>query len=237
MLGGMIPPSPLPLDLALTLHPGHSPAVQDQHAEWAARLGYAEVWLPVGGPAEIPAPSRLVDLAGIGPRLGLVVLGDDAAVLALPGEPLLEVSGTALIAPAAVWSRVRRHRFDPAAAGTVVTGPTRADVVTGVVDTVASRRAAGVAGHPVFAALPVAIGRTRNEAVARAARDRRFAGAERAALFGTYEQAQGQVLDLAAAGVDGLRLTVADEVDVADLLAQIRAVVVAATPALPDRRR
>jgi hypothetical protein len=109
-------------------------------------------------------------------------------------------------------------------------------VVAAVAAAVAGRRAAGVDRHPVFAALPVAIGRTRNEAVARAARDPRFADAERAGLFGTYEQAQSQLLDLVAAGADGLRLTVADEIDVADLLAQIRAVVVAAMPALHARR-
>ncbi len=88
--------------------------------------------------------------------------------------------------------------------------------------------AAGDTG-PVIVAVPVAIGRTRNEAVARAARDPRFTGAdhpEHSGIFGTLEQAQAQVLELAAAGAGGLLVTVADELDVADLLAQVRSLVV-----------
>ena len=47
--------------------------------------------------------------------------------------------------------------------------------------------------RPVIVAMPVSIGRTRNEAVARAARDPRFADAnhpEVCGIFGTFEQGQ-----------------------------------------------
>jgi hypothetical protein len=51
-------------------------------------------------------------------------------------------------------------------------------------------------------------------------------------VFGTFEQAQQQVLALARAGAEVLLVTVPDELDVADVLAQVRALVVGATPAL-----
>jgi len=90
----------------------------------------------------------------------------------------------------------------------------------------------------VIVDVPVAIGRTLREAAARAARDSRFAGEahpERSGLFGTFEQAQALVLELARAGADELRATLADEVDLADLLAQVRALVVGATASLLGR--
>jgi hypothetical protein len=105
----------------------------------------------------------------------------------------------------------------------------------------AARAALDAAGQwrdPVVVQVPVAIGRTMNEAVARADRDPRLAGdpgVRERGLFGTFEQAQDQVLALARAGAGQLRLVLADELDVADLLAQVRALVVGATPALRAR--
>lgn len=92
--------------------------------------------------------------------------------------------------------------------------------------------------RPLIVAVPISIGRTRNEAVARADRDARFVGdahPEQTGIFGTFEQAQEQVLDLARAGAEVLLLTVPDESDIADVLAQVKALVVGATPALFDR--
>ena len=94
----------------------------------------------------------------------------------------------------------------------------------------AARASLDAAGdsRPVIVAMPVAIGRTRNEAVARAARDPRFADADHpevCGIFGTFEQGQEQVIELARAGAGVLLVTVADDVDVADLLAQVRALV------------
>jgi alkanesulfonate monooxygenase SsuD/methylene tetrahydromethanopterin reductase-like flavin-dependent oxidoreductase (luciferase family) len=139
-------------------------------------------------------------------------------------------------------ARVRLPAFDPAAAGTVVAAATRAEAAAAVAAAVADRAAAGLRPdqHPVIVALPVSIGRTVNEAEARASRDPRLGGGGHPrgrGLFGTQEQAQTQVLELAAAGADGLRVTVPDEVDVADLLAQVRSLVVGATPVLHARRR
>lgn len=91
--------------------------------------------------------------------------------------------------------------------------------------------------RPLIVAVPISIGRTLNEAVARADREPRFAGdahPQVSGIFGTFEDAQHQVLELARAGADVLLLTVPDEEDIADLLAQIRALVVGATPALFD---
>jgi hypothetical protein len=100
-----------------------------------------------------------------------------------------------------------------------------------------ARAEVGPGGH-VIVDVAVSIGRTRSEAAARAARDPRFTGPahpEIAGIFGTFEQAQALVLDLARAGADELRVTLADEIDVADLLAQTRALVVGPTRALLER--
>jgi hypothetical protein len=89
--------------------------------------------------------------------------------------------------------------------------------------------------RPLLVAVSVSVGRTRNEAVARAERDPRFRGDAHpsvSGIFGTLEQAQQQVLALARAGAEVLLVTVPDELDVADVLAQVRALVVGATPAL-----
>jgi len=74
-----------------------------------------------------------------------------------------------------------------------------------------------------------------SEAIARADREPRFTGdrhPSEVGIFGTFEQAQEQVLALARAGADDLVLDVPLEQDVADVLAQIRALVVGATPEL-----
>jgi len=94
-------------------------------------------------------------------------------------------------------------------------------------------------GHPLIVAVPISIGRTFNEAVARADRDPRFVGdahPRESGIFGTFEQAQEQVLALARAGAEVLLVSVPQELDVADILAQVRALVVGATPALFGRQ-
>lgn len=94
-------------------------------------------------------------------------------------------------------------------------------------------------GRPLLVAVPISIGRTMNEAIARADLEPRFAGdrhPRRVGIFGTFEQAQDQVLALARAGADGLVLDVPFGRDVADVLAQIRALVVGATPELVNRQ-
>jgi hypothetical protein len=92
--------------------------------------------------------------------------------------------------------------------------------------------------RPLLVAVPISIGRTMNEAVARAEREPRFTGDRHprvSGIFGTFEQAQEQVLALARAGADGLVVDVPVELDVADVLAQVKALVVGATPALLAR--
>jgi hypothetical protein len=93
------------------------------------------------------------------------------------------------------------------------------------------------ATRPLQVSVPISIGRTMSEAVARADLEPRFTGNRHprdVGIFGTFEQAQEQVLALARAGADGLVLDVPLERDVADMLAQIRALVVGATPELVD---
>lgn len=121
-------------------------------------------------------------------------------------------------------------------AGTEATGLVRVSDP----DTVAAERArldAEGTTRPLQVAVPISIGRTMNEAVARADLEPRFTGSRHprdVGIFGTLEQAQEQVLALARAGADELVLDVPLERDVADVLAQIRALVVGATPELVD---
>lgn len=101
-----------------------------------------------------------------------------------------------------------------------------------------ARAAIDEGGQPLVVAIPISIGRTLNEAVARADREPRFTGANHPAqtgIFGTFEQAQDQVLALARAGAEVLLVDIPDDVDVADVLAQVRALVVGATPVLMGR--
>jgi hypothetical protein len=251
------------MDLALTLDAEQPEARQRQAAVLASRLGYVEVWLPTGG-APAPDTSRLAALAAAAApaRLGAILTDAgagaeadaDAAVAWLLRLPPGVADGMLLDLPrstpeliravggADAWrARVRLPAFEPAAAGTVIATPYRDQTMAEVAAAASARARSGLTGpqHPITASLPVSIGRTVNEAEARASRDPRFAGAGHprgSGLFGTHEQAQSHVLDLAAAGADALRVTVPDEVDVADLLAQVRSLVVGATPVLHARR-
>ncbi len=92
--------------------------------------------------------------------------------------------------------------------------------------------------RPLCVSLPVSIGRTMNEAVARASRDSRFVGdahPQVSGVFGTFEQAQDQVIALADAGAQELWVTLADDYDISDLLAQVKALVVGPTVVLHQR--
>ena len=92
--------------------------------------------------------------------------------------------------------------------------------------------------RPLIVAVPISIGRTFNEALARADRDPRFVGdahPRESGIFGTFEEAQQQVLSLARAGAEVLLVTVPQELDIADVLAQVKALVVGATPVLFDQ--
>lgn len=241
------------LDLGATLHPAHDIEHQEQMARLAARLGFIEVWLEGDAGRGWPDQDRIrrLTLAAAPARFGLVEHDVDtlAARLSQPRTdtpmaielnqhlPSLDRAADQVTPKLA---RVRLRSFDSAAAGTVVRAATREAAVALVSDAVAARRSAGLtsAEHPVGAVLTVSIGRTMREAETRANLDPRFRGEQHprvAGLFGTHEQAQEQVLAFASAGADFLRVIVADELDVADLLAQVRSLVVGATPVLHAR--
>lgn len=251
------------LDLGLTLRAENDPGRQRHIAHLAARLGFRYVWLPVSGDAPVPDLTALVE--GARPsRVGLVVgAGDGAGPEAvvrrvtalcaggLPAEVALEIHAPAgfrdrLVAATGGPGPWRERAFvpwyDPEAAGYVVLADQaedRAAVLTALADAVGRR---GQQGHDLVlsVALTVSIGRTMSEAEARALRDAALSGTHHpkiAGLFGTLEHAQDQALELAHAGADALRATIADEQDVADLLAQLRSVAVGPTPLLYARAR
>ncbi|MGP3951527.1 hypothetical protein [Streptomyces sp. 7N604] len=254
----MTAPSTL-LDLGLTLRPERDIERLQHVARLAARLGFRYLWLPVPDDAPVPDPAALVDSARPS-RVGLVVGGDPESVVqrvtalrdgGLPPDALLEIHAPVelrdrLVAAVGGPGQWRERAFvpwyDEEAAGHVVLAERatdRATTVKGLAD--ASERRGGQGHAPVISvALTVSIGRTMSEAEARALRDSALSGAQHpkiAGLFGTLEHAQEQALELARAGADTLRATLADEQDVADLLAQLRSVAVGPTPLLHARSR
>jgi hypothetical protein len=118
----------------------------------------------------------------------------------------------------------------------VIASADRAGLLATIAAT-ARARGAGVAS--VIAAVTVSIGRTASEAAARASRDPHLIGGNHprhAGVFGTLDDAQEQLLALAAAGADTVLATVPDDIDVADLLAQLRSAVGGPTPLLHRRK-
>jgi alkanesulfonate monooxygenase SsuD/methylene tetrahydromethanopterin reductase-like flavin-dependent oxidoreductase (luciferase family) len=238
------------LTLGLVLRADLSTAGRLQLAILADRLGYASVWLPsLVGKDELAGLRAAVTRVRVGLLIGQEA--DDAVDLLasadLVGRDLLaEVRTSASESPdlvsavggSVVWqTRVWNRCLDLSGAGYVVDQATRAAALDEVGRAVRVRAQAGRSADDfgIVVALNVSIGRTMGEAEARAARDPLFAGDRHprdSGLFGTFEDAQQQVLQVAAAGADELRVTLADEHDVADLLAQVRAAVVGPTPVL-----
>ena len=214
-------------------------------AHLAGRIGYAMAWLEVSQPPPLSGLRDLVTAAAPA-RLGLIIpdvpaaadwlaaTRDDPVVGSLP----VEVPGGASDRQALVDAlgdgyavRAFPRMLDLTAAGHVVAGPDEADIVSQLKTAHARRAEAGrSAGQfPLLVDVGVSIGRTMGEAEARVLRDPILAARadlRTAGVFGTFEDAQQRVLAYARAGADGLRATLAEEHDVADLLAHLRAVTV-----------
>jgi hypothetical protein len=224
-------------------------------AHLAGRIGYAMAWLDAPHP---PALSELRDLAAAATpaRLGLIVhdvatiadwlaaTRDDPVVgslaLELPGnlgdrQTLIDALGETGYA-----ARAHPRTLDLTAAGHVVGGADEAAIVSQLKTAYAKRTQAGRtrSQFPLLVDVGVSIGRTMGEAEARIRRDPTLAARSdlrSAGLFGTFEDAQERVLAYARAGADGLRATLAEEHDVADLLAHLRAVTVGPVGVLLSR--
>lgn len=171
------------------------------------------------------------------------------AVTIPPGTPTIEAQTIATMAGRLGYSAVHLDSADHPDLESLVAAASPALVVfdapdnaPGIVrvndpETVAAIRAqmdAVDAVRPLLVAVPISIGRTLSEATARADLEPRFADRHPrdVGIFGTFEEGQEQVLALARAGADGLVLDIPLARDVADVLAQIRALVVGATPQL-----
>jgi hypothetical protein len=241
------------LGLGLQLRADADAARRQHVATLAGRLGYESVWFDAApGDAGVLDEIGALLAAGVA-RVGVVFTGPPEAAPewvrvagAAHPELLIDVPDEAGRACAAAlggpgeWSRRGYVRGvpDPAAAGVVLSSASRAQ--TAALAAAATRARSGDSpGFRVGVALGVSIGRTMSEAQARVARDPFLAatGVCEAGLFGTFEQAQGQVLALAAAGVDWIRADLADEQDIADLLAQLRATAVGPVHVLHGRGR
>lgn len=251
----MVQPSTL-LALAVTLRP-RSVSDRSQLALLAGRLGFESVWTRASGGYPDHEELALLSRAAQPARIGLVLDDLDpagmAALVAMTRERSIAVELPARVAVAlrtdlgdlrAANVQLSARADDEAAgldaAGLVVHSTDRT-ATQALLSTLAERRAtAGLSATdlPLTVSLPVSIGRTMSEAEARALRDRNLADPDElraGGLFGTFEDAQRQVLALRRAGADVLRVTLADEHDVADLLAQVRALAVGPTPLLHAR--
>jgi hypothetical protein len=236
------------LDLEVFLAPDQLAERQDQLAVLAGRLSYRAIWL--GTSAGTADPRRLAALgalsgdAVVGVSFGL--LPSAAFVAGLPVDVQLEIPDPGAARDSLVeavggikaWSeRVRvRGRVDDQAAGVVIAASDRAGLLATIA---AAAQASEAGGRSVVAAVTVSIGRTASEAAARASRDPHLADdrhPRHAGVFGTLDDAQEQVLALAGAGANTLLATLPDDVDIADLLAQLRSAVAGPTPLLHRRR-
>ncbi len=175
------------------------------------------------------AQAHMARLAG---RLGFVAchlpLGEDATLSASDMEVLISAAEPALL----VIDHGTSSDDEVDAVGIVRSAD------PDVIRRARARLDEGEDNRPLIVAVPISIGRTMNEAVARADLDPRFVGDAHprvSGIFGTFEQAQEQVLAIAQAGAEVLLVTVPDERDVADVLAQTRALVVGATPVILGR--
>jgi hypothetical protein len=230
------------LGLGLQLRANAGSARRRHIATLAGRLGYESVWFRVA-PGDAGVLDEIGSLLAAGmTRVGAVFTGPAERApgwartvgAAHPGL-LVDVPGEAgpgcmaALGGADEWRRrgYVRGAPDPAAAGVVVSSASRAHAAA-LARAAARARTDANPGLRVGVALGVSIGRTMSEAQARVARDPLLAatGVPEAGVFGTFEQAQAQVLALAAAGADWIRADVADERDIADLLAQLRAAAV-----------
>jgi hypothetical protein len=187
--------------------------------------------LAVALPADIAAEDAL-HIARLAGRLGYAAIHVPPEAAAQPGfiEGLSEAARPALV----VIDEAAGEEGD----GATGVGVVRANNPAEVAAARAAMVRAGVS-RPLLVAIPVSIGRTMGEAAARAQREPRFAGdrhPSRAGIFGTFERAQEEVLALAEASADGLIVDLPLERDVADVLAQVKALVVGATPELLRRR-
>jgi hypothetical protein len=157
-------------------------------------------------PAGLPEDTA-VSIATMTGRLGFATVHLDRGVPSDLLERLVEAAAPALVV------------VDPDAE---VLGVVRVNDPAAVTAERARLDAEGVT-RPLQVSVPISIGRTMNEAVARADLEPRFAGGRHprdVGIFGTFEQAEDLVLDVPLGR------------DVADVLAQIRALVVGATPEL-----
>lgn len=187
--------------------------------------------LAVALPADIAIDDAL-HIARLAARLGYAALHMPPEAAARPGF-ISAVSEAAR--PALVVVDEAAGEWDEGEGSGGIVRINRPELVS------AARSAMTLAGvtRPLLVAIPVSIGRTMSEAAARAEREPRFAGdrhPSRSGIFGTFERAQQEVLALAEAGADGLIVDLPLERDVADVLAQVKALVVGATPELLRRR-
>jgi hypothetical protein len=192
--------------------------------------------LAIALPGDLSVDDAL-HIARLAGRLGYAAIHVPPEAAARPGfiEGLSQAARPALVVvDAPVPDQAGGEEGESAAVMGVVRANDRAEVA-------AVRQAMTRAGvsRPLLVAVPVSIGRTMGEAAARAQREPRFAGdrhPSRAGIFGTFERAQEEVLALAEAGADGLIVDLPLERDAADVLAQVKALVVGATPELLRRR-
>jgi alkanesulfonate monooxygenase SsuD/methylene tetrahydromethanopterin reductase-like flavin-dependent oxidoreductase (luciferase family) len=147
---------------------------------------------------------------------------DLAIVRDLPHPPTLAIVGATPVA------------FDVAAriADDVVLPPSDPGGVARSVDLLrqaCERNERDVAAIGIAMMVPVSIGRTTAEASARAEADPRFqrvGSIREVGIFGTLEQCQERVIELAHAGISDLRCAVPNVPDMPDVLAQLTAIAI-----------
>lgn len=206
--------------------PGDALAVLSTIAREVHRARLGAILDPgLRSPQELATAAHSMDDA-LGGRLELSFTAGPEEYVAIVREllqwPTLAIVGAtepALDAAARVADDVVLPPSDPGAAGRLVE----------LLRTACDRNDRDAATIGVAMVVPVSIGRTTAEASARADADplfRRVGDPREVGIFGTLEQCQERVIELAHAGVSDLRCVVPNASDMPDVLAQLTAIAI-----------
>jgi alkanesulfonate monooxygenase SsuD/methylene tetrahydromethanopterin reductase-like flavin-dependent oxidoreductase (luciferase family) len=201
-------------------------------ATLADRAGLDGLWLrgqPTALGQEMPAPSAVLEtLAAAAERTSAITLG--AYLIDVPGPAEVPAGLVGRLEVSTGRYGIHRLARSDVRVVLVLTALSLGRLPPGVDTVVVPATSLAALARPPFAVaveLAASVGRTTAEAVARAERDPRLRGARdprRGGLFGTLEECQARVGELADAGVTEVRCWIPDTPDVADVIAQLSGV-------------
>lgn len=200
-------------------------------ATLADRAGLDGIWLrsrPTPRGQATPAPPDVLDtLSAAADRTSAITLG--AYLAAVPGPAEVPNGLVDRLEVTTGRSGISHWVHSEVRVVLALTAMPIRGLPPGIHTVVVPATSLATAARPPFAVaveLAASVGRTTAEAAARAERDGRLRGERdprRGGLFGTLEECQARVAELADAGVTEVRCWIPDTPDVADVIAQLSA--------------